>query len=197
MTGLLVVCGEAVWPGDGGGRAAALVHALAARVSVRVLAPVGGPPPDGVEVGVDAMPDEEPAARLVSRLSPQPRAGRAQLGPRRSRALLQAVADHRPRAVLFVGSHLAAVSPTIALPIFVDFPTLAVRGTGLEALKARWWEAVEARRAVAVSASSAVDVALLTSWGARAVLVGDGSSPAMWAPLADAVEQVVAASPGS
>ena len=142
---------------------------MAARFSVRVLAPVDGAVPDGIVV--DALPDEEPAAPLVSLLSPQPRAGRAQLGPRRTRALLQAVADHQPRAVLFVGGHLAAASPTIDRPIFVDFPTLAVRGTGLEALKARWWEAVEARRAVAVSAASADEVDLLTSWGARAVLV--------------------------
>jgi hypothetical protein len=97
--------------------------------------------------------------------------------------------------VLFAGSHLAAASPTIDVPIFVDVPTLAVRGTGLEALKARWWEAVEARRAVAVSSPSADDVALLASWGARAVLVADGSSPATWeeacAPLVDAVEEAV------
>ena len=172
-----------------------MVSAMAARFSVRVLAPVDGAIPDGIVV--DALPDEEPAARFVSLLSPQPRAGRAQLGPRRNRALLQAIADHQPRAVLFAGSHLAAASPTIDRPIFVDFPTLAVRGNGLEALKARWWEAVEARRAVASSAASADDVALLTSWGARAVLVADGSSPAEWGPLADAVAQVVGASAGS
>ncbi|MEA2973922.1 MAG: hypothetical protein QOG82_2380 [Actinomycetota bacterium] len=168
---------------------------MAARFSVRVLAPMDGATPGGIVV--DALPDEEAAARLVSLLSPQPRAGRAQLGPRRSRALLQVVADHQPQAVLFTAGHLAAASPTIDLPIFVDFPTLAVRGTGLEALKARWWEAVEARRAVAVSAASAESVDLLTSWGARAVLVADGSSPAAWGPLADAVEQVVRAPAGS
>jgi hypothetical protein len=186
---LLVVCGEAVWPDGGGGRAAALVEALAARFAVRMLAPAGGPQPAGV--GVDGLRDEEPAARLVSWLSPQSGAGRAQLGPRRSQALLQAVADHQPRAVLFTGGHLAAAAPTIDLPVFVDFPTLAVHGRGLEALKARWWEAVEARRAAAVTAASADDVALLTSWGARALLVADGSSAAAWGPLADAVEEVV------
>ena len=180
---VLVVSGEPVSGGDG--RTAALVEALSARCSVLVLAPG------------DGLPDEKPAPRLVSLLSPQPRLGRALLGPARSRALLQALADHRPRAVLFVGSHLAAASPTIDLPIFVDMPTLAVRGTGVEGLKARWWEAVEARRAVAVSASSAADVELLTSWGARAVLVPDGSSAAGWGPLAEAVEQVVRASAGS
>ena len=195
MTGLLVVCGEAPWPGGVGGRAAGLVSAMAARFSVRVLAPVDGTVPNGIVV--DALPDEEPAARLVSLLSPQPRAGRAQLGPRRSRALLQAVADHQPRAVLFAGGHLAAASPTIDRPIFVDFPTLAVGGTGLEALKARWWEAVEARRAVTVSAASADDVDLLTSWGARVVLVADGSAAAEWGPLADAVARVVGATAGS
>ena len=109
VTGLLVVCGEAPWPGGVGGRAAGLVSAMAARFSVRVLAPVDGAVPDGIVV--DALPDEEPAARLVSLLSPQPRAGRALLGPRRSRALLQAVADHQPRAVLFAGGHLAAGLP--------------------------------------------------------------------------------------
>ncbi len=166
----------------GDGRTASLVEALSARCSVRVLEPG------------DGLPDEEPVARLVAVLSPQPRLGRALLGPLRSRALLQALVDHRPRAVLFVGSHLAAASPTIELPIFVDMPTLAVRGKGLEALKARWWEPVEARRAVVVSASSADDVDLLTSWGARAVLVPEGSSSVGWAPLVEAVEQVVRAS---
>jgi hypothetical protein len=181
---LLVVSGEPLAAGDGG-RASGLVEALSARFSVRVLAPGEG------------LPDEEPVPRLVALLSPQPRLGRALLGPARSRALLQALADHRPQAVLFAGSHLAAASPTIDLPIFVDMPTLAVRGKGLEALKARWWEGVEARRAAAVSASSAADVDLLVSWGGRAVLVPDGSSPAGWAPLVEAVDQVVEASSGS
>jgi hypothetical protein len=184
VTELLVVSGEPLSAG-GGRRTAGLVEALSARFSVRVLAPG------------DGLPDEDPAPRLVSLLSPQSRLGRERLGPARSRALLQALADLRPRAVLFAGSHLAAASPTMDVPIFVDMPTLAVRGKGLEALKARWWEGVEARRAVAVSASSAADVDLLTSWGARAVLVPDGSSPAGWAPLAEAVEQVVRASAGS
>ena len=197
LTDLLVVSGEPVWAGDRN-RTAGLVEALAARFSVRVLAPGTGPAGGGPAAARDALPDEEPAARLVAVLSPQPRLGRALLGPRRSRALLQALADHRPRAVLFAGSHLAAASPTIDVPIFVDVPTLAVRGTGLEALKARWWEAVEARRAVAVSSPSADDVALLASWGARAVLVADGSSPATWeeacAPLVEVVEEAVRAS---
>ncbi len=198
MTDLLVVSGEPVWPGAGGGRRTwGLVEALAAAgLSVRVLAPAApmdGVPPAAVMVGIDELPDEEPVARLVAFLSPQPRLGRALLGPRRSRALLAAVADHRPRAVLFAGGHLAAVSPTIGLPVFVDLPTLAVRGTGVEGLKARWWEAVEARRAVAVSAASADDVDLLASWGARAVLVADGSSPAAWASLVDAVKHVTRA----
>jgi hypothetical protein len=180
---VLVVAGEPMSEGDG--RTTALVAALSARCSVRVLAPG------------DGLPDEEPVARLVAWLSPQSRVGRALLGPLRSRALLQALADHRPRAVVFVGSHLAAASPTIDVPIFVDMPTLAVRGKGLEALKARWWEPVEARRAVAVSSPSAADVELLMSWGARAVLVPDGPSPGGWAPMAEAVDEVVRASDGS
>ncbi len=165
MTGLLVVSGDTV-------RTAELVAALSGRFSVGV---------------VEAVEDEEPVSRLVVWLSPQPRRGRAEFGPRRSAALLQAVADHRPRAVLFVGSHLAAAAPAMKVPVFVDFPSLAVRGTGLEALKARWWEPVEARRAVVASTPSTEDAALLTSWGARAVVVADGSSAA---PLLDAVETV-------
>jgi len=175
VTDLLVVSGEPL----GTGRLAGLVQALAERVSVRVLAP-----PDG-------LPEEEPVTRWVALLSPQPRLGRALLGPRRSRALLQAMADDRPRAVLFAGGHLAAASPTIELPVFVDFPTLAVRGTGLEALKARWWEPVEARRAVVASSPSSDEVDVLASWGARAVLVPDGSPGA----LVEAVEQAVRPSP--
>ncbi len=196
MTDLLVVAGEPVWPAAGGGRTAGLVDALCAGgLSVRVLAPVDGVPPAGVAVGVEEMPAEPPAARLVAVLSPGPRLGRALLGPRRTRALLAAIAEHRPLAVLFAGGHLAAASPTIGLPIFVDFPSLAVRGTGLEALKARWWEAVEARRAVAVSAASAADVDRLASWGAQAVLVADGSAHAGWAPMVEAVEQALHVSP--
>lgn len=162
MTGLLVVGGDGL-------RTAALVAALASRLPVRVLD------------GVPDEADQEPSP-LVTRLSLVPR-----LGAARSRALLQAIADDRPRAVLFVGSHLAAAAPTIKVPVFVDFPTLAVRGGGWEALKARWWEPVEARRAVVASSPSADDVAVLESWGARAVLVADGSSAAA---LVDAVERV-------
>jgi hypothetical protein len=200
---LLLVAGQPLWPADGGGggqeRTAGMVVALTTRFSVRVLAPVEGQPPKDVVIGVDPLPDEEPARRLVAALSPQSRRGRAELGPLRARALLQAVADHRPRAVLFAGSHLASAAPTIDRPIFVDFPRVEARsGTGgLEAWKARWWEPVEARRAAAVAAATEEDLALLVSWGATAVLVPDGTSPSTWllavAPLAEAVEQAVRA----
>ena len=201
-TELLVVSGDPLWPVAGGGRerAAGLVGALAGRFSVRVLAPVEGSPPEGMSIGVVALPEEEPVARLVAVLSPQPRRGRALLGPARSRALLQAIADHRPRAVLFLAGYLAAAAPSIEPAIFVDFAELSVRRTAatvLESVKARWWEPLEARRAVAVSASTPDDVALLASWGARAVLVPDATSASTWeqasAPLTDAVEQVVRA----
>ncbi|MEA2931562.1 MAG: hypothetical protein QOI56_347, partial [Actinomycetota bacterium] len=196
MTDLLIVSGEALWPAVHGGRirAAGMAEALAGRFSVRVAAPVEGGVPTGVDIGVDALPDEEPVPRLVAVASPQPRLGRALLGPRRSRALLQAVADHRPRAVLFVNGYLAAAAPSIDRPTVVDFHDVEVRrgrslaaaGSGgrrraraaaaLESVKAQWWEPVEARRSAAVSATTADDVALLASWGARAVLVGHGSS---------------------
>ncbi len=178
-------------------RMAGLVEALALRFAVRVVAPVEAAPPDGIVVGVDGLPDEDPVARLVAVLSPQPRLGHAFLGPRRSRALLQAVADHRPGAMLFAAGYLAAAAPTIDRPIFVDFPYLSVRRdapdrsvSAFESLKARWWEPVEARRAVAVSASTPEDVARLASWGGRALLVSDGSTSA---PLIDAIEEVVRA----
>jgi len=205
-TELLVVSGAPLWLLPDGGptptRTAGLVTALAARFSVRVLAPVEGPLPGGAAFDLDDLPDEEPVARLVAVLNPQSRRGRALLGPRRSQALLRVVADHRPLAVLFVGGYLAAAAPTIERPIFVDFPELTVRrrrpsppGAALESAKARWWEPVEARRAVAVSATTPDDVELLASWGARAVLVPDASSPSTWvqasAPLADAIETVV------
>jgi hypothetical protein len=198
---LLFVAGEALWPATGGGQArtAGLVAALAERFSVRVLAPVEGPPPEDLAIGVDPLPDEERVGHVVATLSPQSRRGREELGPRRSRALLQAVADHRPRAVFFAASHLASAAPTIDRPVFVDFPRVELRsGTGgLEAWKARWWEPVEARRAAAVSAPTDEDVALLASWGAKAVLVAGGTSTSTWllaiTPLADAVEQVVRA----
>jgi hypothetical protein len=192
-TELLVVAGHALWPvpaGPGGGRATGLVEALAARVTVRVLAPVNGSPTPGVAVALDALPEEEPVRRLVAVLSPQPRLGRALLGPRRSRALLQAVADHRPRAILFTDARLAAAAPAIDVPTFVDFPSLAVHAGGLEAFKARWWEPVEARRAVRASAATDDDVTRLASWGARALLVVDKSAAG---PLVDTVEQVVRA----
>jgi hypothetical protein len=192
-TELLVVAGHALWPvpdGVAGGRATGLVEALAARVAVRVLSPVDGSPPPGMAIAIDALPDEEPVRRLVAVLSPQPRLGRALLGPRRSRALLQAVADHRPRAILFTGAHLASAAPAIDVPTFVDFPSLAANAGGMESFKARWWEPVEARRAVRASASAPDDVARLASWGARALLVVDKSGAG---PLLDAVEQVVRA----
>jgi hypothetical protein len=216
MTDLLVVSGVALWPAvDGAGiRTAGLAQALAGRFSVRVLAPGKGSAPDGVAFEVDALPHEEPVRRVVAAVSPQPRRGQALLGPRRSQALLQAVADHRPRAVLFAGSHLAAVAPSIDRPIFVDFFELAVRGPrSLESFKARWWEPGEARRAAAASATTAADVALLASWGARAVLVPNGSSASSlsegevaghrpvptWeqacAPLAEAIDQVLRNAP--
>lgn len=207
MTELLVVSGSPVWPegGDGAVRTAGLVDALARRFSVRVLAPAGGLPPEGVVVAVDDLPDEEPIPRLVAVLSPQPRLGRVLLGPRRSQALLRVVADHRPVAILFTAGHLAAAAPTIDRPIFVDFPMLSVRRApaaagwigALDSAKARWWEPNEARRAVTVSAATTADTGLLASWGAKAVLVPEASTPAEWAqaaaPLADAVERVVRA----
>ena len=204
VTELLIVSGSPVWPeGDhASGRTAGLVEALARRFSVRVLAPAGGPPSEGVVVGVDDLPDEEPTPRVVAVLSPQSRLGRALLGPRRSQVLLRMVAEHRPVAVMFSAGHLAAAAPTIDRPIFVDFPELSVRrppGGGrmaaLESAKARWWEPNEARRAVAVSAATADDVDRLASWGARAVLVPQAATAAAWreasAPLADVVERVV------
>jgi hypothetical protein len=108
------------------------------------------------------------------------------------------VADHRPRAVLFAGSDLASAAPRIGRPVFVDFPQVQARsGAGLESWKAGWWEPVEARRAVAVSAATSDDIALLTSWGATAVLVPEGTSESTWilavGPLADAIEHVVRA----
>lgn len=197
---LLVVAGEPLWPSAGGGepgRAAGLVGALAGRLAVRVVAPVDGPPPGGVVVGVDPLPDEEPAGRLVAALSPLSRLGRAQLGPRRSQALLRAVADHRPRAILYVHGYLAAAAPSIDRPVFVDFPVLSVRrsegSSAFESLKARWWEPVEARRAVAVSATTSDDVALLSSWGARAMPVPDGPmSPSEWATACAALADAIA-----
>ena len=115
--------------------------------------------------------------RVVGALSPHSRRGRALLGPRRSQALLRAVADHRPRALLFAGGHLAAASPYHRPADLRRLPRAGrahvVGRAGLDALKARWWEPVEARRAVAVSASTPDDVALLASWGARALLVPD------------------------
>ncbi len=202
-TELLVVSGEPLWPAAGGGRirTAGLVGALAGRFSVWVVAPVDGPPPDGVVVGVDPLPDEAPVGRAVALLSPHARLGRALLGPVRGQALLRAVTDHRPRAILFAAGFLAAAAPSIDRPVLVDFPRLSVRRLpsqpALESAKARWWEPVEARRAVAASASTPDDVALLLAWGARAVLVPDASSPSEWAsataPLAEAIEQLVRA----
>ena len=171
------------------GRAAGLVSAMAARFSVRVLAPMDGAVPDGIVVA--ALPDEEPAARLVSLLSPPAPGG---TGPARPPADPGPAPGHRrPPAP---GGAVRGRAPGGRVPHHrpADLRRLPDAGGAGDrgwrrsrpAGGRRWRPA----RAVAVSAASADDVDLLTSWGARAaVLVADGSAPAAWGPLADAVAQ--------
>lgn len=187
---VLVVSGEALWPSSHGGRirSARIVQELAEHMAVQVLAPVETAPP--IDVPVEALPPERPLFRVSAALTPGPRLGRALLGPLRTGALLDVVARHRPRTVLFAPAYLAAATPDLGVPIVVDFHDLEVARTvslarhgaarsraayAIEALKARRWEPRVARRAMTATATCPADVARLAGWGVPALLVPNGA----------------------
>jgi glycosyltransferase involved in cell wall biosynthesis len=104
--------------------------------------------------------------------------------------LADVASRRRPGVVLFAHGYLAAAAPPLPAPIAIDFADVEVRrmaslartgpararvAHGAELLKARRWEPGVARAATVASAVSPADVALLSSWGARAVLVPNGA----------------------
>lgn len=174
---VLVVAGTPLSPAHDGGRirAARIVEQVGRRLSVLTLAP-----------------GEVPRGRLAGVASGLPRLGHTMLGPERLAELNAALARERPAVVLFAGSSLAAMAPSLDIPVAVDFSDVEVRrmasfarlgglpvrsraAAGWEALKARRWEPAVARGAVLASTPAADDVALLASWGARAVHVPNGA----------------------
>jgi len=173
-----------------------MVEALARHLAVRVAAPLEDGAPDGV--AVDPLPGPPVIQRWRLATSASPSLGGMLLGPERARALARLVARHRPRTVLFAQSYLAAVAPTVGVPIAVDFPDVEVRrmvslaasapsrharvAFGLEAVKARRWEPRVVRSATVVSAVSDVDAALLARWGAAPVLVPNGAATFDYTP---------------
>jgi glycosyltransferase involved in cell wall biosynthesis len=192
---LLAVCGEPLWPSVHGGRirTARVVQALAAELDVVVAAPLdeGHSLPDGI--GFEPLPNAPPLSGVRAACSTRPAVGRVLLGSARREALARAIARHRPRAVLFATSPLAgaaSVASVAGIPTIVDFQdvevrrrrSFATRGTArsraaavVEAVKAQRWERAVARRAAVVAATNPADVGLLSSWGARAVLVPHGA----------------------
>jgi glycosyltransferase involved in cell wall biosynthesis len=189
---VLVVSAEPPWPAHHGGRlrVARMVEELGKHLAVRVVAPVEGPPPAGL--AVDVLPAEAPVG-LVGRVAiPGPRLGRILFGPVRRAALGRSLARHRPAAVLFATSYLAAAAHVAGTPVVVDFHDVEVRRLAslakvgsarsraahtLEAVKARRWEPRLARRAALVTAAAADDVRLLAGWGAAALHVPHGADP--------------------
>ena len=196
MADLLIVASESLWPPVDGGRlrTARLAEVLSERYEVVVVAPEGPkPPPSGLSL--HPLPGEAPPSRLVAVASLRPRLGTASLGCRRQAALVEAIARHRPRRLLFAHGYLAAVAPAYdlpvhELPVIVDFADLEVvrqsslarRGsarsraaTALEAAKAHRWEPRLARSLELALASTPGDEQRLATWGARAVLVPHGA----------------------
>ncbi|MCA1842481.1 MAG: hypothetical protein LC792_04690 [Actinobacteria bacterium] len=195
---VLIVSGEPLWPSVHGGRirTARMLEALAHHLAVRVAAPLEAGAPHGIPV--DPLPGPPVIRRWRLAASAAPALGGMLLDPERARAVAGLVARHRPRTVLLAQSYLAAVAPTLAVPIAVDFPDVEVRrmvslagsapsrharvAFGLEAAKARRWEPRLARSATVVSTASGADAALLTSWGAAPVLVPNGAATFDYTP---------------
>jgi glycosyltransferase involved in cell wall biosynthesis len=174
---VLVVPGTKLSPAHGGGRirAARIVEQLGRRLQVVTL-----------------VPGEVASGRFAGVASGLPRLGHTMLGAERLDALRSAVVRERPEVVLFLASYLAAMAPTLGVPVAVDFADVEVlrmasfarlaglplrsrAAAGWEAVKARRWEPAVARRSVLASTPSADDVALLASWGAPAVHVPNGA----------------------
>ncbi|HEX2274185.1 MAG TPA: glycosyltransferase family 4 protein [Acidimicrobiales bacterium] len=187
---VLVVTAEPPWPPHHGGRirVARMVDELRERLAVRVVAPLEAPPPAGL--GVDELPPTRPVGVLARVAAPRPRLGRMMFGPERQEVLDHALARHRPAAVLFAGSYVAAAARVAGVSVAVDFQDLEVRrlaslarvgparsraANGLEAVKARGWEPRVARRAALATAANADDVRLLARWGAHALHVPHGA----------------------
>ncbi|HEX2119558.1 MAG TPA: hypothetical protein VHF91_10270, partial [Acidimicrobiales bacterium] len=189
---VVVVSGEPLWPPHHGGRirGARIVEELGRRFRVLTVAPVQGAVPAGVRV--EPLPDELRTSRVFAVASPQPRLGRALLGPRRLAVLREVLVRERPAVLLFASGYLAARVPDAWLPVAVDFvdvdvrrmaslagsrgATLRSRGSAaVERVKARRWEPEVARRAVLAASPSNDDVELLRSWGAAAVHVPHGA----------------------
>ncbi|MDQ3980411.1 MAG: glycosyltransferase family 4 protein [Actinomycetota bacterium] len=191
---VLVVSGEPLWPSTHGGRirTAHLASEIGRRLPVRVVAPLE----DAAErdVPVVELPPARRPRRLVPTLTPRPRLGQFLLDHPRQTVVRQVIAVHRPRAVLFAQSYLAAMLPDLGTPMVVDFSDVEVRrmtslaGEGtfrarvafaVEGGKARWWEPAVARRAMLCTTPSEADAGLLRTWGATPVLVPHGADPAL------------------
>lgn len=190
---MLVVSGEPLWPSTHGGRirTARLAGEIGRRLPIRVVAPVEGEPE--IDAPVTPLPPPLPLSRLRLVVDARPRLGQVLLDHRRREVLARAVRDHRPRAVLFAQSYLAAMVPGLGVSTVIDLHDLEVRrmaslaghGTArgraahaVELLKARRWEPAVARRAALCSTPSDVDATVLSSWGSAVVLVPHGSDAA-------------------
>ena len=190
---VLVVSGEPLWPSVHGGRirTARIAAELGKRLPVRVLAPEDGDPE--ADVAFSRLPPALPLRPFAAAVNAKPRMGQLLLDARRREALERSIGRNRPRAVLFAQSYLAAMvlgSETAAVVDFSDvevrrMASLARQGTlrsravhGLEALKARRWEPAVAGRAALCTTPSQADAALLSDWGAAAVLVPHGADAA-------------------
>ena len=196
---ILFVSGEPLWPCVHGGRirGARLIRELARRLPVRVIAPLEGEPE--MDVPFVELPPSPPTGQVQGRVdkviavtSGKPRLGHALFDRTRQAMLRDVVTRQRPRAVVFAHSYLAAMAPGCAVHAVVDFvdvegrrmASLATHGPlraraahGWEAIKARRWEPVVARRAALCAAVTQADVELISSWGAKAVLVPHGADP--------------------
>jgi hypothetical protein len=187
---IFFVSGEPLWPSTHGGRirGARVVEEIARRLPVRVVAPLDCEPE--LAAPFAELPAALPPPRLaaIARLTPQ--LGQVLFDRRRQAVLAELVARHRPRVLLFAQGYLAAMVPAVGSDTVVDFMDVEVRrraslaGQGgvtarvvhrWESTKARRWEPAVARRCLFCTASTDAEATLLSSWGAKALLVPHGA----------------------
>ena len=187
---VLVVASEDIWPPRQGGqvRVAGIVGALSQNFRVAVAVPNASADERPVPVYSLAVATKR-SSSMRGFVSSRPRIGRVGLGAFAHARLHDAVTDLQPRAVLFTHSYLAAMSPSLGVPIVVDFANIererlkSFRSRGrlrnrlsatLEAAKASRWEPRVALDADFCLALTQRDRATLEDWGATATYVPNG-----------------------
>jgi len=187
---VVLVAGDDLWPPTNGGRerTAGITEALTDHLDVVVAVPQHAYRKNNDHpVPVVPYPSPKTDASYSGFASIQPRLGNAIIDATASAEIGRIVMETGAHVTMFAHSYLAAVAlNAVDTPAVVDFPnielhrlaSLARAGSGrhklsarFEALKARRWEPVVARRSRLALATTDRDADLLASWDADVRLV--------------------------